>query len=66
MLEKCLLICIGQCNLVEEKYQYVKNMSINTPGSFHTMRFATFCHAMGNCRGNPRISHLMKFANIFL
>ena len=36
-------------------------MSTNFPGSPHTMSFAVFSCTMRNWRGNPCISHMMKY-----
>ena len=38
-----------------------KKMRTNFPGSPNSMDFATFSNAMGNWRGNPCISHSIKF-----
>ena len=38
-----------------------KKMDINFPGSPSLMDFAAFSHVMGNWRGNPCISHIIKY-----
>ena len=36
-------------------------MSTNLPGSPHTMGFVASFRGVGNCWGNPCISHIMKY-----
>ena len=46
---------------MEEKYPYVREkMGTNFLGSPNSMDFTAFPHAMGNGRGNPCISHIIK------
>ena len=36
-------------------------MGTNFPGSFNSMDFTAFSHAMGNWWGNPCVSHMIKY-----
>ena len=49
-------------NLMGKKHPYCrKSMSINFPDFPHTMGFVGFSHTVGNLRGKPCISHMLKY-----
>ena len=49
-----------ECDI--RKYPYVKEkMGTNFPGSLNSLDFTLFSNAMGNWRGNPCISHIIKY-----
>ena len=49
-------------NLMGKRHPYCrKSMSINFPDFPHTTGFVGFSHTVGNLRGNPCISHMLKY-----